>query len=450
MVFSSPVFLFAFLPLVLGAYWTCPRRARNFILIAASLVFYAWGEKQYLALLVLLALGNWAAGLWIARAPGSRWRIGLAVAANVLALAIFKYSSFVITNINDALGWSIPALPVHLPAGLSFVTFQAISYLIDIRRGHAPVESSPGRYSLYATLFPHLVAGPIVRYRDLAGQLHERVHTFDNLAAGVQRFIIGLGKKVLIADSLRTVADDVFQLSAADRGCAVAWLGLIAFSLQIYFDFSGYSDMAIGLGRMFGFRFAENFRYPYAARSLGDFWRRWHITLSSWLRDYVYIPLGGNRRRVTRNLIATFAICGLWHGAGWTFVAWGLWHGAMLALERTTGRSLGRAGVWLVVAAGWVLFRSPTLAAAGEYFEALSGLTNGNVGAVGYLNGEFLLAMAAGIFAAGPLAIRLRRLRPRMNLAGASLELAGSLAILVSSCLTLVGGTYQPFLYFRF
>jgi alginate O-acetyltransferase complex protein AlgI len=457
MVFSSTVFLVFFLPLALVAYGLCPRPARNALLIVASLFFYAWGEKHYVVLLAAMALGNWLAGIWIARAPTSRWRLTAAVISNLLVLGLFKYANFIIQSLNECFAWELQALPVHLPAGVSFFTFQAISYVVDVSRGDVPAESSLTRYSLYATLFPHLVAGPIVRYRDLSEQLGDRRIMIDDLAQGVQRLVIGLGKKVLLADTLRTVADDVFALSVADRTSSAAWLGLLAFSLQIYFDFSGYSDMAIGIGRLFGFRFAENFAHPYAARSLADFWRRWHITLSSWLRDYVYIPLGGNRRHGIRNLFITFALCGLWHGAAWTFVIWGLWHGLMLAVERWTGRPLSRPGTWLAVAIGWVLFRTTSIDHAGNYFAALAGFGAGAVTGVDYLTRDVVLALLVGLLAAMPLGPHLHDwLRQPGRWVGirragvAAAEFAGAACILAASFLILAGGTHRPFLYFRF
>jgi alginate O-acetyltransferase complex protein AlgI len=457
MVFSSTVFLVVFLPPVLLAYFLCPRALRNGLLIATSLLFYTWGERQYVALLAATAVVNWLAGLWIARAADRRWRVAAAVTVNLLALGVFKYANFLIATLNVVSGFDVSPLPVHLPAGVSFFTFQAISYVVDVAKNDVPAERSLTRYSLYATLFPHLVAGPIVRYRDLSDQLGDRRITFDDFAEGVRRFVIGLGKKVLLADTLRLVADDVFALNVLDRTTSAAWIGLLAFSLQIYFDFSGYSDMAIGLGRMFGFHFAENFRYPYAAASLTDFWRRWHMTLSSWLRDYVYIPLGGNRRHGLRNLFITFALCGLWHGAAWTFVLWGLWHGLMLAFERVTGRPLGRVGTWLAVGLGWVVFRTTSLGQAGAFISALAGFGVGRVTAGDYLTRDVLLALLVGLAACVPLGPWLHQ---RVLLPGrwaslrsgglAAAEFVGSLLVLAGSCLSLAGGTYQPFLYFRF
>jgi alginate O-acetyltransferase complex protein AlgI len=457
MVFSSTVFLVAFLPPLLLAYFLCPRGLRNGLLIVASLLFYAWGERQYVALLAATAVVNWAAGLWIARSPDRRWRVVAAVTVNLLILAVFKYANFLIATINNVAGLDLAPLAVHLPAGVSFFAFQAISYVVDVARSDVPAERSLMRYSVYATLFPHLVAGPIVRYRDLSEQLSDRRITFDSFAEGVQRFVVGLGKKVLLADTLRRVADDVFVLSTVDRSTSAAWIGLLAFSLQIYFDFSGYSDMAIGLGRMFGFRFAENFCYPYAATSLREFWRRWHMTLSSWLRDYVYIPLGGSRRYATRNLLVTFAVCGLWHGAAWTFAVWGVWHGLALALERLTGRPLGRIGTTFVVGAGWVVFRAASLPHAGTYFAALGGFGSGAVSGVNYLTRDVLAALLIGLAACLPLGPwlheRLAQAGRRSNLRAGGLaaaEFVAALLILAVSCLTLAGGAYQPFLYFRF
>jgi alginate O-acetyltransferase complex protein AlgI len=457
MVFCSTIFLVAFLPPLLAFYFSSPRRLRNGVLVASSLLFYAWGEKQYVTLLAAMAVFNWAAGLWIVGVSDRRRRVALAVTLNVLVLAIFKYGNFLIGNINGLFGLQLSPLPVHLPAGVSFFTFQAISYVVDVARDDVSPEPSLTRYSLYSTLFPHLVAGPIVRYRDLSTQLGDRRITFDDFAEGVQRLIVGLGKKVLLADALRCVAGDIFALSATDRTTSAAWLGLLAFSLQIYFDFSGYSDMAIGLGRMFGFRFAENFNYPYAATSVAEFWRRWHMTLSSWLRDYVYIPLGGNRRHGIRNVFITFALCGLWHGAGWPFVVWGLWHGAMVAVERLAGRPFGRFGTIAVVAAGWVVFRTSSLAEAGKYFKALGGFGAGNVTASDFLNREIVIVLLAGFAASVPLGPWLHQLlvRPgqwkRLRTGVTVLaETAGSLLLAAVSVLSLAGGAYHPFLYFRF
>src|SRR4051794_40224230 len=323
MVFSSPFFLFAFLPYVLAAYYLAPRRWRNAVLLAASLLFYAWGEPRYGWVLPVSIAGNFVAALAIGRADSPRlrwWLLAAAIVANLGMLVAFKYTAFLAESINPLLTWAgvrpFRVVPPHLPLGVSFFTFQAIAYVADVARRDVQAERGPVRFALAAALFPHLVAGPIVRYRDLAGQLGDRRTPLEDFAIGVRRVIVGLAKKVLLANTLAVAADAAFNRPPSELGIGAAWLGVVCYALQIYFDFSGYSDMAIGLGRMFGFTFPENFRHPYAATSVTDFWRRWHITLSSWLRDYVYIPLGGGRcgrARVLFNLLVVFTLCGLWH-----------------------------------------------------------------------------------------------------------------------------------------
>ena len=345
MVFSSTIFLFFFLPLTLLAYFVVGPRGRNLILLAASLLFYAWGETVYLLVMLFSIAANYLFGLLIdrARERGSRGgtAFALAVATNLGLLGFFKYANFFVDNLNQVL----PVLGlapmdigrVHLPIGISFFTFQALSYIIDLYRNETAVQRSLLNFALYKALFPQLIAGPIVRYRDVAREIEQRTVSLDDFASGVQRFIIGLGKKVLIANVMGRAADTIFATPAETLPATLAWTGSIAFMLQIYFDFSGYSDMAIGLGRMFGFHFLENFNYPYIARSVREFWRRWHISLSTWFRDYLYIPLGGNRHgpvRTGANLLLVFLLCGLWHGASWTFLIWGVYHGIFLVLER--------------------------------------------------------------------------------------------------------------------
>jgi alginate O-acetyltransferase complex protein AlgI len=348
----------------------------------------------------------------------------------------------------------------HLPLGVSFFTFQAIAYVVDVYRRDVNVEHGPVRFGLAAALFPHLVAGPIVRYRDLAGQLGDRGVSLDDFAAGVRRIVIGLGKKVLLANTLAFAADHTFKRPPSDLGMGAAWLGLICYGLQIYFDFSGYSDMAIGLGRLFGFTFPENFRHPYAAESVTEFWRRWHITLSSWLRDYVYIPLGGGRcrrPRVLLNLLIVFALCGLWHGAAWTFLIWGLWHGAFLIAERCG--ALGRltnpmrhGWTLLAVLSGWVWFRADSLVHAAAYFAALAGAGRG-IRATDLLTGDVVLALLIGIPVSFPVGDWLRdwwAARPRWEWLAATAEVAAYASLFLVACVNLIGSGYNPFLYFRF
>jgi len=467
MVFSSATFLFAFLPLTLALYFAAPRRARNAVLLAASLLFYAWGEKQYTLVLLGSILGNYAAGVWIARTR-SRFALSVAVAGNVLVLIGFKYANFLADNVNPLLAaLGLPAVnlePVHLPIGVSFFTFQGIAYVADVYLREVPPAPNPVRYALYAALFPHLVAGPIVRYRDIAGQLGDRTVTRDMFASGVQRLSIGLAKKLVIANTLGQYADAIWRLPAGDTSAGLAWLGLACYSLQIYFDFSGYSDMAIGLGRMFGFSFLENFNYPYVAASVTEFWRRWHISLSGWLRDYVYVPLGGNRAGAARtyaNLLIVFLLCGAWHGASWTFVLWGVWHGVFLIVERLLG--LGRAA-WspvrqaytlAAVMLGWVLFRAESLPQAMAYFGTLAGAGSGRLAAADVWTRELFAALILAALASVPVIpwlkdqVQLRDAHWR----SAGLELASACAcaglwLVLLPCLC--AGSFNPFLYFRF
>ncbi|MFT5731589.1 MAG: alginate O-acetyltransferase complex protein AlgI [Planctomycetota bacterium] len=463
MVFSQPTFLFVFLPLVLGLHLLAPRWARNGLLLLASLGFYAWGEGGLVGLLI----GSAAVNHWIGRrivrteerAARRRWTAA-GVAANLGLLVLFKYA-----------GWLTGgALAFDLPLGISFFTFQALSFLIDIERRDADPPRGLSDFALYLALFPQLVAGPIVRYRDLAAQIRERTVTSEAFAEGVRRFVFGLAKKVLIADTLAGPADTIFALSADALSPAVAWLGVAAYTLQIYFDFSGYSDMAIGIGLMLGFRLPENFRHPYASSSITEFWRRWHISLSTWFRDYLYIPLGGNRHGAVRtylNLWVVFILCGLWHGAAWTFVLWGAYHGLLLVLERLgLGSLLKRAPrpfavavTVLLVAGGWVLFRAPDIAAAGEIYAALAGRAGALAQPLAlHVNGHVWTAVAVGVLLAAPVypALESRWAEsPLSNSSGAAtgLRAAGALATLALLLLTIFGisgQTHAPFLYFRF
>jgi alginate O-acetyltransferase complex protein AlgI len=476
MVFSSLVFLYLFLPLVLLGYFSLPRAARNAWLLLASLVFYAWGEQWYVLVLLLTIGFNWLAGLAIERCAGSRHGRSLLIAgvsANLALLVYFKYANFLVGSLDAVLvrcGVApIGLAPIHLPIGISFFTFQAISYLVDISRTQIRAQPNPLDYAMYKAFFPQLIAGPIVRYKDVAEAVHARRETIDDIATGVGRFIIGLGKKVLIANVVGGAADRIFALPPDELTCELAWLGAVCYALQIYFDFSGYSDMAIGMGRIFGFRFLENFSYPYIATSVRDFWRRWHISLSSWFRDYLYIPLGGNRVgtwRTAVNLIAVFALCGLWHGASWTFLAWGLYHGAYLTLEhfglegamKRLWLPLRHAYALLVVIVGWVLFRSETLAQAGSYLLAMAGLggaRNPEPGDVA--NGEVVMALVAGLIGctpALPLLVSKWAERPVGSATHAAAYHCARLgvlaAILYLSTMALTANSYNPFIYFRF
>ena len=484
MVFSSPIFLFRFLPIVLILYLVIAHRhLRNPVLLAASLLFYAWGETWFVLVMLVSIAANYLFGIWVDRTrgrPSGRWAVACSVVFNLGLLGTFKYANFLVDNINHIL--SVVGVPtihlsqIHLPIGISFFTFQAMSYVIDVYRGDAKAQKNPLNVALYISLFPQLIAGPIVRYRDIAGQIVKRVVTREGFATGVRRFITGLGKKVLIANLLAVPADKIFSIPDAQLTPGLAWLGVICFMLQIYFDFSGYSDMAIGLGRILGFRFLENFNYPYIARSVRDFWRRWHISLTTWLRDYLYIPLGGNRASAARtyiNLVTVFLLCGLWHGAQWTFVVWGLYHGLFLVVERTgfgrwlkTGRApVGHLYTLAVVTVGWALFRAETLSQAGAFVSAMFGLAAGTGqehSVAMYLNTEVILALVAGVLFSAPVIRYLAGLRERYLTSRAGsvtavaeallcfLGIAINLFIVLLSASYLAAGTYNPFIYFRF
>ncbi|MBW2273000.1 MAG: MBOAT family protein [Deltaproteobacteria bacterium] len=479
MLFSSTVFLFAFLPLVLTAYFLLrDTRARNLLLLIASLVFYAWGETVYVAVLLFTIAINHLFGLWIegARgAAGARLALAAAVALNLAVLGVFKYANFLVENLDPltrSLGFApIELAPIHLPIGVSFFVFQSITYVVDVYRRDAPVQRNPLQVALYIALFPQLIAGPIVRYREVADQLRERVSRLDDVAWGVRRFIIGLGKKVLIANTLALPADSIFALGPAQLQTPVAWLGVLCYALQIYFDFSGYSDMAIGLGRIFGFRFPENFRHPYVASSVREFWRRWHISLATFFRDYLYIPMGGGRGtplRTYRNLVTVFLLCGLWHGASWNFVVWGMIHGGCMVFERAGGERLlarapallGRIYLWLVVLGAWVFFRAESMPAALSYLRAMLGMGSA-AGAAHplalYLDRELVLVLLLGLLGATPWIAHLKRRLAGRGEWSRALELGygwGRFAflngVLLGSAMSLAAGTHNPFIYFRF
>ena len=482
MLFSSPLFLFLFLPFVLGIHFIVRSRFRNGLLLAASVAFYCWGEGAYVLIMLAIIAVNYALGLMVqglADGLPSRLMTVLAVAVNLGLLIVFKYSNFLVDQFNLLLViLRVPPIalpPVHLPLGISFFTFHAISYVIDISRRKVRT-GTPLDFALYMTFFPHAIAGPIVRYGDIVEQIRERIVTSAGFAEGVRRFIIGLAKKVLVANSVAVTADAIFALPASELNLGLSWLGIACYTLQIYFDFSGYSDMAIGLAKLFGIDFLENFNYPYAARSLTEFWRRWHISLSTWFRDYLYIPMGGNRLgpiRTYLNLLTVFILCGLWHGASWTFAAWGLFHGVFLVLERL-GLDRIIESFWsparhiytiLVVGVGWILFRADNLHHALAFLGAMAGLGPGAGLAYHpavYLDKQVALALIAGVVGSTPVLPMLMRLRGeylapvsgplRIVLRNglAVTELASLSLLLLTSAMFLAAGTYNPFIYFRF
>jgi len=478
LLFTEPSFLFLFLPLLLALYFLKrPHRGyANLLLLAASVLFYARGGGAFTWLMLGSIAFNYFMAIAVARDRSKAW-LAAAITVNLAVLGVFKYANFFADNVNAllvALNVGPFAVPnVLLPIGISFYTFHAISYVVDVYRGDATAQKSPIHAALYLLLFPQLIAGPIIRYREIADQLARRVVGLDDFAEGARRFIVGLGKKVLIANNVATAADGIFGLAPAELTAAQAWLGIVCYTLQIYFDFSGYSDMAIGLGRMFGFRFPENFRWPYVADTVQDFWRRWHMSLSSWFRDYLYVPLGGNRvspRRMYGNLVLVFFLCGLWHGASWNFVIWGLYHGSFLVAER-----LGLAGfvrrlpgpvrhayLLVVVMIGWVFFRADTLPHAVSYLGAMAGAAAPGIKpfeSAWFLTPKVALALAAGAIGSAPIVPAITRFVDRLALsevegsrgwlaeAAATAALA---AVLAASILQIAGRSYDPFIYFRF
>jgi alginate O-acetyltransferase complex protein AlgI len=493
MSFHTPVFLFFFLPVTLLLFALFRPKTRGYFLFLASLFFYAWGEGPYLIVLVCSWLGNYALGLLIGaprgKKTGGAW-FAIALAFNLALLALFKYSPLLMTGWNaflKQLGLGpMAVIPAHLPMGISFFTFQALSYLIDVRRGLKPPEKNPLYVGLAIALFPQIGAGPIIRYHRIADQLREISLDSARLNRGAKRFVVGLGKKVLLASSLVRVADAVFAIPAPQLTAGVCWLGLVCYTLQIYFDFSGYSDMAIGLGSMLGLDYPENFAYPYAARSMREFWTRWHISLTTFLRDYVFLPVSYAVSRAMRRthlwgvrsetwiynwgMITTMALCGLWHGSHHTFLLWGLFHGLMLSIERAFLRRWLKkiwwpiANLWalLLVMLGWVLFRCDSFFQARQFYKALVGLGAGN-GRVYYpalyLDHRVLLALAAAVLCAWPSQQLFARLgawgmRPRANgnLEKSALLAANAalFAVFLVSLMVMAGDKYSPFLYVRF
>jgi D-alanyl-lipoteichoic acid acyltransferase DltB (MBOAT superfamily) len=473
MVFSSIPFLFYFLPLFIPCYFlmrTVP--GRNAVLLAFSLLFYAWGEPWFVLVMLGSIVGNWQAALLIEETPTERrkWVTGIVLAANLLVLGTFKYADFALSNFNVLLrffGGSVPVPAIELPLGISFFTFHSMSYIIDVHRGSFRAARKLTNIALYISMFPQLVAGPIVRYKTVARQIERRRSTWGRAGAGARIFVIGLAQKVLIADQVARLADAAFD-AVAHPTLADAWLGLSAYTVQIYFDFAGYSNMAIGFAVAFGFTFPRNFRLPYRSRSITEFWRRWHMSLSTWFRDYLYIPLGGNRGSAFatyRNLGTVFILCGLWHGASWNFVIWGTYHGALLVVERagfgawlkTWPDKLAWAYALLAAMMGWVWFRAIDLPHAHRMFAGLAGL-NG-IGPVDVrmhiaLYPVTIIALAAGVALA--LLPRSNGERPRGDAFSRALRHSAAadaafVTVLIGlSVLTLSSGTFSPFLYFRF
>ncbi len=465
MLFSSVTFLYIFLPAVLLGYYLAPRKWKNHVLLLASLLFYFFGEPVYVLLLIVSSLSDWLHSLLIeAKRARPRLAKGLLISSiviNLLMLGFFKYADFLIGSFNQIFVTQLPLLQVKLPVGISFFTFQTMSYTIDVYRGRVKAQANLATLATFVCLFPQLIAGPIVRYSDIAAELEERTVSSGDLAAGIRRFSTGLAKKMLLANVLGELVA-IFQTSE-QKSILFYWLYALAFSLQIYFDFSGYSDMAIGLGRMLGFYFPENFNYPFLARSITEFWRRWHMTLGGWFRDYVYIPLGGNRTKTRwrwlANILVVWLLTGLWHGAAWNFVIWGLFFAIFLIIEKVwllqllenSNRFLAHLYVLLLVVVSFVIFNSSGLAGAWSDLKAMFGLAG-----LPLLSNEtlyqvknFALPLLVAIFAATPLAQQAAQKLSRSK-ASLVLEPAAVLLMLLASTAFLVDGSFNPFLYFRF
>ena len=468
MVFSSMTFLFAFLPLTLLVYFAVPKKAKNLIIMISGLLFYAWGEPLYV-LLMLLTIGiDYASGLLMEKWDGDRKkRLAVMVAAVVLNLAflgIFKYTSFIVTNINNLFGTSIidPELP--LPIGISFYTFQAMSYVIDLYRREIKVQRSFVSFAGYVTLFPQLIAGPIVRYSDVEKEIYDREITYSKIGDGVSIFIRGMAKKVLLANTIGAVWTAVKAMDYGALPAATAWIGILCFTFQIYYDFSGYSDMAIGLGKMLGFNFPPNFDHPYLSKSITEFWRRWHMTLGGWFRSYVYIPLGGNRvskLKHVRNILIVWMLTGLWHGASWNFVFWGLYFGILLLVEKFFLKKwlekLPAFFQWLyafiLVIFGWVLFEMPSIETIGGFLSAMFGLNGAGFAdtqSVWLVTSNITVIVLSAICATNLPRKIFRAVHSRWMHAANGTRLAVEIALLFVCLCYLVTSTYNPFLYFNF
>ncbi|MCQ2500165.1 MAG: MBOAT family protein [Lachnospiraceae bacterium] len=462
--------MFMFLPIVLGGYYALRGPVRNYWLLGMSLVFFAWSQPKYLWIILVNIAVNYLAAMLMQNQAIKKPILLCCILINLGLLFYFKYFDFVLESVNSLLNRHLLVPEIILPIGISFFTFQGMSYSIDVYRGTVPVQKNPFKVALYIVLFPQLIAGPIVRYTDVVREIDTRTVGLEDFTYGIQRFVVGLGKKVILANSMASVCDTIWARGAGNSTVAVAWLGSIAYTLQIFYDFSGYSDMAIGLGRMFGFHFNENFRLPYISKSISEFWRRWHISLNTWFRDYVYIPLGGNRKHVYRNLAIVFLLTGIWHGAAWNFIFWGIWNGLFILAERYHGNSAGKKdqkekGGFLkqsvgllytlfVVNAGWVLFRAPDLKAAGRYILNMIGITRGGSGFTleSYLDPWTLLILFLSILFASSIPSRVgesieKKWGGRLVLSGKYLLLIG---MFLFCMMRIVAGTYNPFIYFQF
>ncbi len=468
MLFSSMTFLFVFMPLVMAVYFLSKKEIRNYVLLIASIIFYAWGEPRYLAIMIITILVNYAGAILLDKHYSSRqrlWIVSLTIVLDLSFLFYFKYFNFVVDNINGVLATDFQLLDIIMPIGISFYTFQAMSYLIDVYRREVPAQKDVYKLALYIVLFPQLVAGPIVKYHDVCEQIDNRTIEFKNVIIGFKRFITGLAKKVLIANTLAEVVDKIFAQAPENLTTGVSWLGAVAYCLQLYYDFSGYSDMAIGLGLMFGFRFLENFNYPYISKSITEFWRRWHISLATWFKLYLYIPLGGNRKGAVRtywNLFAVFLVTGIWHGAAWSYVAWGIWNGIFIVIERFFGLDKDKNDRWYVSAAkhlyaffaivwGMIIFRAESLSYAYEYIcrmlhiDVTKHLPDYDYG----VNNKFAIMLIVGLICAMPVCRNLIYIKYERKVQRTLVNIWLFLLFFWST-ISLAASTYNPFIYFCF
>ena len=484
MLFSSMTFVFMFLPILLLLYLVTKKELHNAILLIASIIFYAWGEPKYLAIMLLTIIFNYFGAIFIDRAASCtkeehsssfvknarrifspKLILILTIVADLSFLVYFKYFNFLIDNCNNLFHSNIHALDIIMPIGISFYTFQAMSYLIDVYRGEVQVQKDFYKLALYICLFPQLIAGPIVKYHDVADQIDSREVNFEKVNLGVKRFIIGLSKKMLIANTMGAIADKIFTQDPHAFGHGIAWLGSIAYTFQIYFDFSGYSDMAIGLGLIFGFKFLENFNYPYISKSITEFWRRWHISLSTWFKQYVYISLGGNREgkwKTVRNLGIVFLLTGIWHGAAWNFIVWGVWNGFFIIVEKLLNikefeqrehakwvYALQHCYCIFLFVLGWVIFRADSMKYAWDYIMNMFGLlhTNSMYTLAYYVDTIEVITFIAAILCAVPLFKNMLNVQNKVAKAFINLWL---LVLFFLSTVSIAAGTYNPFIYFRF
>lgn len=471
MLFSSTIFIYLFLPAVLFGYYVIFRKSRlwkNVFLLFASLFFYAWGEPFFVTIMISSIIMNWLFGLLVVKYKSdkskSRLVLVLTVTLNLSVMFVFKYLTFTLNNVNNIFGAATPVPNIVLPIGISFFTFQAMSYVFDVHRGHGAAQKNPINVALYVSFFPQLIAGPIVRYETIAEQINYRKETLDDFTKGFCRFIIGLSKKILLANTMALIADDAFYMPKNELTVAMAWLGVIAYAFQIFFDFSGYSDMAIGMGHMFGFSFLENFDYPYISKSISEFWRRWHISLGTWFRDYVYFPLGGSRTktksRLVFNLFVVWFLTGVWHGANWTFIVWGLMYFVLITIEKLTGFEKKFNNIkWLkylytafFVLIGWVIFKSASLSDAALYIKSMFKASGNEL-----YNAEFwyclkpnLIFLAACTAASTPIVPLIKKNIKAQSPIFKILYVAVLMFLFIFSVSYIVQGSYNPFIYFNF